>query len=105
MGVGLADFLPFGQTDRLPELLGLGSSGDKSEGRGAEVTRVTYYPHLALFLAAASLPLLQTSYLICHMPRWYLGSLTALTSHNSITQIPKQLIQDRKKPSPNSQLV
>lgn len=30
-----ADFLPFGQTDCLPELLGLGSSGDKGGERGA----------------------------------------------------------------------
>lgn len=81
MGVGPADFLPFGHTGCLPELLGLGSSGDKGEGREAEVTRVPHHPQSALFLAAASLPLLQTSYLICHMPRWYLESPTALTSH------------------------
>lgn len=47
--MGPADFLPFGQTDCLPELLGLGSSGDKAGERGAEVTRVIYHPHLSLF--------------------------------------------------------
>lgn len=63
MGVGPADFLPFGQTDCLPELLGLGSSGDKGGERGAEVTRVIYHPPSALFLAAASFPLSQTDQL------------------------------------------
>ena len=97
MGVGPADFLPFGQTDCLPELLGLGSCGDKGGERGAEVTRVIYHPHSALFLAAASFPLSQTSYLICHTLRWYLGTLTALTSHNSVTQIPEHLVGDRRQ--------
>lgn len=36
MGVGPVDFLPFGQTDCLPELLGLGNSVDRGVGRGGK---------------------------------------------------------------------
>lgn len=61
MGVGLVDFLPFGQTDCLPELLGLGSGVDKGVGRGGK----SHTCHRQPPPRRPHFPLPQTSYLIC----------------------------------------
>lgn len=105
MGVGPVDFLPFGQTDCLPELLGLGSGVDRGVGKGGDSHTCHIQPPPCPLPSRRS-----TSPPTDQLPNLHHAEMVSGISNGS--EIPqlynsdtRPVVQDRKKLSPDLSLL